>query len=372
MTAWTSCKSILVIRADNMGDVLMSSPAIRALKNTFNAKITLLASNEVRPIADLLPEIDDVITASLPWVKRSEVSTSSEMRDLIEQLTERQFDACVVFTVYSQSALPAALLAWMVGIPKRLAYCRENPYELLNYWILEKEPYEVIKHQTERDLDLVERVGAVVADKRLKISLNPDVRQILRQKLVALGVNLDRNLFILHAGVSERKRSYPITQWIQLGKILQRQFNAQILLTGSKAERQLTEDLQHELQGNAYALGGKLSLAELAALIAMSAVVISVNTITAHLASAVETPQVVLYAQTNPQHHPWMSTHMEILEFSLLEKDISKNEIVRFVHKTHYADYVPIPSADQVIIAVRKLLQKPKLKTKSQEASTFS
>ena len=147
MTHWKDCKNILCIRADNMGDLLMSSPAIRALKETFNCRITLLSSRMGNLIAPFINEIDETIVADLPWIKTTAPVNKDDIFSLIEKIQSYQFDAVVIFTVYSQNPLPAALLAYMAGIPKRLAYCRDNPYHLLTHWMVEKEPYTFIYHQ---------------------------------------------------------------------------------------------------------------------------------------------------------------------------------------------------------------------------------
>jgi hypothetical protein len=65
----------------------------------------------------------------------------------VRQISEKKFDAAVIFTVYSQNPLPTVMLAYLAGIPKRLAYCRENPYQLLTDWVPDQEPYTLIKHQ---------------------------------------------------------------------------------------------------------------------------------------------------------------------------------------------------------------------------------
>ena len=120
--SWERAKSILIIRADNMGDLIMSGPAIRALKQTFSSKITLLTSSMAAPITPYLPEIDDVVVFDLPWIKAKEVVANEEIFTLVQQLKKRRFDAAVIFTVFSQSAMPAAMLAYMAAIPLRLAY----------------------------------------------------------------------------------------------------------------------------------------------------------------------------------------------------------------------------------------------------------
>src|SRR5690606_20486470 len=88
-------------------------------------------------------------------------------RAVIETLRKRDFDAAVIFTVYSQSALPAALMCHLAGIPRVLAHARENPYRLLNPWVRETEPSPQVRHEVQRQLDLVAAVGASTPNLRL-------------------------------------------------------------------------------------------------------------------------------------------------------------------------------------------------------------
>ena len=85
-SAATEHKNVLVIRADNMGDVIKSGPAIRALKDTFRCRITLLTSKMGAPIAPHMPAVDDLIVADLPWVKTGSVPAVDECFVLAERL----------------------------------------------------------------------------------------------------------------------------------------------------------------------------------------------------------------------------------------------------------------------------------------------
>jgi lipopolysaccharide heptosyltransferase II len=351
MTTWHGCKNILVIRADNTGDVLMSSPAIRALKDSFNCRITLLTSTDTSEVVSLLPMVDETIAVDLPWVKLKANHATHIVEKLVSQLKVASFDACVIFTVYSQSPLPAAMLAWMAGIPRRLAYCRENPYELLNDWIPEKEPYELIKPQVERDLDLVERVGAVAKEKKITVAIKENAISSVRIKLEALGINLSKPFIVLHPGVSEEKRQFPEEKWEELAKEMLKLLDTQIVFSGSDSESSITNRLKDRVKDNSLSTGGLFRIDEFAALLQMSKLVISVNTATVHLATAVETPLVVLYAQTNPQHHPWMG-NARVLEYSIDEQIKSKNEVIRYVDRKYYADYLPLPSVNDIMQAV--------------------
>jgi ADP-heptose:LPS heptosyltransferase len=90
-------------------------------------------------------------------------------------------------------------------------------------------------------------------------------------------------------------------------------------------------------------------------LIKMAPIVVSVNTGTVHIAAAVNTPVVVLYAQTNPQHTPWMVPN-KVLEFEVDEANRSKNEVIQFLYKDVYKKPAPIPEANEIVDAVNQLL----------------
>jgi ADP-heptose:LPS heptosyltransferase len=337
-----------------MGDVIMSSPAMRALKESFGSHITLLTSRAGALIAPYLDCVDDVITADLPWVRRMN-GTDASLQALATDLASRDFDAAIIFTVYSQSALPAAMLAYMAGIPVRAAYARENPYDLLTTWVPDEEPYGRISHQVLRDLELVQAIGAQVSDDRLMLKNDDLALASLNGKLHFSGVDVNAAFIVLHPGVSEEKRQYPAELWIQTGKMLAERYAMPILISGSGAEESLAVAIAAGIGANAWSVAGKLSLGEFICLLECATNVVSVNTGTIHIAAAVQTPCVVLYAQTNPQHTPWKSPH-EILSFSVPEGLKSRNTIIRDVASRLYADEIPYPQPSAVTAAVERLM----------------
>jgi len=356
MIDWKNCKNILVIRADNMGDLLMSSPAIRALKETFHCKITLLTSAMGNLIAPFIKEIDNTIVAELPWIKIAEPLNEKDFKMLIERLQKLEFDAAVILTVYSQNPLPAAMLAYMAGISKRLAYCRENPYHLLTDWMVEKEPYTFIQHQVKRDLQLVKMIGGETEDERIKIFFSETAKKNVLKQLFAIGVDVEKDWLILHPGVSETKREYPQSDWIETGKLLRDQLNFQLLITGSFTEKNLCENIQHDIGEKSFSVAGLFSIEEFIALISLAPLVISVNTGTTHIAAATQTPVIVLYALTNPQHTPWQ-VNSTALFFSVKEDLRSKNEVVNYVRQ-HLMDKALEPPAPlRIMEEAEKLLK---------------
>jgi lipopolysaccharide heptosyltransferase II len=354
---WQGCKNILCIRPDNMGDVIMSVPAMRALKDSFGARITILTSSMAKGVFKSIPEIDDEIIFDLPWAKVADNAGDNGVDNVISIIKKKQFDAAVIFTVYSQNPMPAAMLAYIAGIPQVLAYCRENPYNLINNWVADKEPYEYIKHQVRRDLDLVAHVGATTLNEALYLNVNQRLWPAVAGKLHSIGVDTAKPWLLLHAGVSERKRQYPVKYWAKAAKkLIERDY--QVILTGSATERDLTDRLQREIGQGSYSAGGMFAIDEFICLIKNARALLSVNTGTVHIAAAVRTPVVVLYAQTNPQHMPWGAPNM-VLEFPVPAYLRSQNEVIKYVNKTLYSKPTAVPTDVDIVAAVEELLSLP-------------
>ena len=146
--AWQNARNILCVRVDNLGDVLMTTPAIRALKTASpHRRITLLTSQSGAEVARFIPDIDATIQYDAPWVKHGTPPNAARDLAMRETLADGAFDAAVIFTVYSQNPLPAAMLCHLAGIPLRLAHCRENPYQLLTDWVAESDPGDRARHE---------------------------------------------------------------------------------------------------------------------------------------------------------------------------------------------------------------------------------
>jgi ADP-heptose:LPS heptosyltransferase len=273
--------------------------------------------------------------------------------DTVETLRQGRFDAAVIFTVYSQNPLPAAMLAYLANIPVRLAYCRENPYGLLTHWAPEKEPYDHIRHQVSRDLYLVTHIGVTPDTDKLILHVNEALWPDVRRKLKHCHLDPDKPWVILHPGVSDNKRQYPVQHWIKAAKELIRQTGVQLLITGTKGERALATAISHGIgQESGVCVGaGLFSVAEFITLISHSVLVISVNTSTVHIAAAVQVPVVVLYALTNPQHTPWKAQGA-VLYFDVPEQLRSKNEVIRYVYEQYrYESQMPATTGNIVQVA---------------------
>jgi len=291
-----------------MGDVLMTTPAIRAVRaGAPGCRVTLLTSPAGAGAAHLVPEIDDVIIYEAPWMKATGPRSDPSPDHLaVKELAARAFDAAIVFTVYSQSPLPAALMCHLADIPLRLAHCRENPYALLTDWVREPEPEDVLRHEVQRQLDLVATIGCMCSDPTMSISVPDEASTAVAALLAEHGFDPEGLWAVVHPGATAPSRRYPPEAFAVAARRLT-ELGWRLIFTGGPQE---LEDVERARLGvPSVSLAGRLSLAELAALLERSPLLIANNSGPVHVACAVGTPVVDLYALTNPQHMPWGVAH---------------------------------------------------------------
>lgn len=348
---WNQARHLLCVRLDALGDVLMCTPALRALRAQHpERQLTLLTSPAGAVLAPYLDDVDAVIAYEAPWMKSSAALLPERHRDWIATLAERRFDAAVIFTCYSQSALPAALLCQLAGIPLRLAYCREKPYQLLSDWIADPEPGAMVRHEVQRQLDLVRHVGAEIGDERLAFRPTPADIDAVRSRLSALGIDPDGRWLVLHPGASAPSRRYPAHHWQVLVRQLGERIRCPLVFTGAAHEAALIDGIG-AASVPLYSLAGQLHVGELGALLAQASLVVSNNTGPAHLAAAVGTPVVDLYALTNPQHTPWR------VPSRVLNHDVECRNCERSICPQGHHDCLEKLAPGQVVDAVCSLLK---------------
>jgi lipopolysaccharide heptosyltransferase II len=312
---WDNAKSILCIRLDAIGDVIMTTPAFHALKAGHpDRQLTLLTSSAGAAIAPLISDLGQVIIHDAPWLKSTVQEDPESEFALIKHLEQCQFDAAIIFTVYSQNPLPTALICYLAKIPLRLAHCHENPYQLLTHWVKDPEPDQRIRHEVQRQLDLVKTIGCTVADSRLRLDLSVTAIQQVYEFLAQAGIAIDSPWMVIHPGSTAVSRRYPPEQFAIVAEILIKKFGVQVIFTGTKTERSLVDSIQVSLGVPSTSLVGALDLHQLAALLSLTPVFITNNTGPMHIAAAVQAPTVALYALTNPQHTPWSVPHQILFQ----------------------------------------------------------
>ncbi len=304
--------NLLAIRLDSAGDVLMCGPALRAL-HEHGHRVTLLTSDAGALAGLRIDAVADVIRWAAPWMKASAPATADSVPAMAARLAQRGFDGAVIFTSYSQSALPAALLCQMAGIPLRLAHCRENPYQLLTHWVRDSEPDTQLRHEVERQTELVATLGCRPASMRLALRIDERDRIAACTALQEVGIDPASDWLLLHPGASAPARRYPSPQWHAAAVMLERQPGLPLVFAGGTDDvARVAEIVGADTHSGAPrwpSLAGRLDFGALAALVSMARVLVACNSAPAHLAAATRTPVVDLYALTNPQHTPWQVQH---------------------------------------------------------------
>ena len=239
-----------------------------------------------------------------------------------------------------------------------LGYCRENPYQLLTDWVPDPEVLVATRHEVERQLDLVAAIGCHTTNVHLSVKLPDGVQERAMQQLAKAGVDMSRPWLVLHPGVSEEKRRYPAAQFVEAARQLALTQDFQIVLTGSATEWTYVESICQQINNQAgkraFNLAGIMDLATLAGLLAESPVLIANNTGPVHLAAAVGTPAVVLYAKTNPQHTPWQ-VPSRVLYFDVPPELRSRNSLLQQFPDTAG----PAASSETIVLAVEDLVRLP-------------
>ncbi len=311
LDSWADARRILLVRLDSLGDVLLMTPAFHAIKETRPAAcLTLLTSPVGAQIRGLNPDLDEVLAYASPltdpWLEAPH-DPEREMR-LVQALRKRSFDGAIIFTSYHQSPLPAALLCYLAGIPLRLGATDDGAGSLLttrHHWP------PGLYHEVERALNLVEAVGFRTQNPELVLRVSEPVRRKVLRRLAVEGYDPCRPLVLLHPGCAMPARTYDWQRFAAVADLLVERLGAHVVLTGSADEVPLAARILGRMKMPAVSWAGSSGLAELAALAEAADLVVTNNTGPAHVAAAVKTPVVVLFAATNPpeQWRPWRVAH---------------------------------------------------------------
>jgi ADP-heptose:LPS heptosyltransferase len=289
----------LVVRLDNAGDVLLAGPAVRAVA-AGASRVTLWCGPRGRAAADLLPGVDHVLEHLAEWIDPAASSVEpAKVLGLVDELAALGIDQALVLTSHHQSPLPAALLLRLAGVRTIAGISDDFPGALLDV----RHRVEDTIHEVERSLSLAVTLGYRLPPGdpgSLAIEL-PD-----RLDLPAIG---DR-VVAVHPGAS-----VPARTWEPAGyRSLVDQLCAagwSVAVTGGAEEKELTAFVAGPHRPHVRDLGGCTTFAQLAAVLAGCDAVITGNTGPAHLAAAVGTPVVSLFAPTVPasRWRPWGVRH---------------------------------------------------------------
>jgi ADP-heptose:LPS heptosyltransferase len=283
-------RHVLVVRLDSMGDVLICGPAVRAV--AAGARwVTVLAGPLGAPAARLLPGVDDVLEWDCPWIAADPQDLDAgDIAELVRRLSGARIDEAVILTSYHQSALPTALVLRMAGVGRITAISEDYPGRLLD-----------VRVPPPPDGPEPERMVAVARAGGFELPAGDDGRLAVRDLLPPPAGLPAHPYLVVHPGTSAPARAYPVESWRAVVAALTAR-GRHVLVTGSRGEAALTAEVADAavVPGHARDCGGLFDLDQLAATLRSAAAAIVANTGPAHLAAAVGTPVVSLFAPVVP------------------------------------------------------------------------
>jgi ADP-heptose:LPS heptosyltransferase len=292
----TQLQNILIVRLDNIGDVVMLGPAVRELRRAYPAaRLTLLASPAGASVAGLLPWLDDVIVERAVWqdISDSAVLDERAQQEFIDMLAGRRFDAAFIFTSFSQSPHPAAYACYLAGIPIRVGQSKEFGGAVLSHWV--RSQLDQL-HQTERNLHLLETVGIPVLDRDLELAIPNKAGESADLLLCAAGIGSATRFVALVPGASCSSRRYPADRFGEAARLLSEETAMPVLVLGNAAD---ALDFPEGAGDASYSLTGRTNVHEFAAIIARSSLVVCNNSSALHIADAFDRPVVATYSGTD-------------------------------------------------------------------------
>ncbi len=307
-----SPRSILIIRPDHLGDVLLSRPAIdRMVQSLPGARVVVAVGPWSRAALGTHSRFD-VLTCPFPGFARASDKHMRPYRMLLtyalRMRRQQSFDAALILR---PDHWWGAWLAALAGIPVRVGYATPETSPFLTVELA----YTHGKHAAQESLDLVdaylarlpvhERVEAPALPQLASATtFSDDVSAILLLRETGLET---QPYVVLHSGSGSRIKSWPIERFAELGAALARGAPARrLVVTGSAGEADMAAELCERLPNGALNLAGRLSWGELETVLRHASLVVGVDSGPLHLAVVAQTPSVALFGPADPaQFGPW-------------------------------------------------------------------
>ena len=281
-------KKILIFKLGSLGDVILISASLRAIRQCFpDSKITVLTDPVAKPILDPCPYLDEIITVS-----KQERRTSS--RRLSQFLKTRRFDISIDF----QNSRWTHRMSYVSGIPHRYGFSRRWGWLFLNHRAKSK-ALPPVPHQFE----ILKCLNIHPETDRLEFWLSDKDRQAASDFLDPLCSSSNPLWMGIHIGASwetKRWRTHHIARFCDL---IQKKYGYQVILTGTEKDKIFERQILSLTQHPVISIVGKTSLGQLAAVIEKCQLFVSSDSAPLHIAAALNVPTVALFGPTDSKRH---------------------------------------------------------------------
>lgn len=293
-------RNALVVRLDDVGDMVLSSPFVRELRKTLpTSHITLVVKPSVHNLVERCPYVNEVLTYDPGPL--SETTTTERMwrtiRFSAHYLWRRSIDLAIV-PRWDADLYHASFVAywsgawWRVGYSEQVIEHKRAMNRGFDQLFSEVMTDVAIKHEVERGLDLLRLMGGVVEDDSLEL-WQTEADQIKTHRLLQAHGLHDEDLLIAFApGASSDTRRWPTDNFSKLGRWLLHEYRARIVLIGTHEEKPLGKNIQYTLGQGVINAMGETSLRELGVLLRRCALYVGNDTGPMHMAAAAGVPVV--------------------------------------------------------------------------------
>jgi lipopolysaccharide heptosyltransferase III len=333
--------NILLIQLKRIGDLILTTPAIEAVRQKFaDARITLVISDECESVAAAIAGVDRLSIMPRGFAGFRAVAAIAAGR----------FDYCVDFTRNDRSAL----LVLLSRARKRIVSFRiKVRSKFRTRFYNEFVPHRMRDmHTADYHLALLAPLGIASASGAIQLKLPETARATAEQLLDSR--NIRRSFVVFHPGSARPEKFWDAQRWSEVINHAAEHHDVDLVLSGgpSPLEQTHISDIKSKVHRQIVDLSGKTDLLTLAALIAKARLLITVDSAPMHLAAGTRTPQVILFGPTNPFHWRPRESPALILQGS------STVPVTEFVSKQPRLPMNQI-STEAVIDAMETLLSSP-------------
>ena len=273
---------ILILRMGPLGETLLTTPVIRALRRRFpEAYIAYMVAPGREDLVSENPNLDEVITYSVSIPK------------LIYEMAKRSFQMAVVL----QPTFRLVLHTFLARIPVRIGFeTNSGKGRLLHVAV----PNNINQHETARYLDVVRGIGIEPDNEVPEMFVNEGAQEWADDFLSGVGVPSDRPLIGLNPGSGSESRRWSKTGFAEVGDRLHQKWDTQIFITAGDVEGSLPHEVADLMSCSPIILTGTTPM-QLGAMLQKFHLYISNDTGPMHMSTAVKTPTIALFGASNPR-----------------------------------------------------------------------